>query len=147
MLWDITSYLKDDILVKVDRAAMANSLETRAPFFDHRLAECAFRLPEEFLIRDGLGKIPLREILYKYVPKPIIDRPKSGFGIPVGRWIRTELRDWAESLLSVENIEGQGLLISIEVSMLWNDHKQGIEDNTVKLWNILMLSQWVNENH
>jgi len=147
MLWDITSYLKDDILVKVDRAAMANSLETRAPFLDHRLAECVFRLPEEFLIRDGLGKIPLREILYKYVPKPIIDRPKSGFGIPVGRWITTELRDWAESLLSVENIECQGLLNSIEVSMLWNDHKQGIEDNTVKLWNILMLSQWVNENH
>lgn len=146
MLWDLTTYLKDDILVKVDRAAMANSLETRAPFLDHRLAECAFRLPERFLIKNGLGKIPLREILYRYVPKDILDRPKSGFGIPVGRWIRTELREWAESLVSKKSIDSQGILNSDEVARLWNDHQIGIEDNTVKLWNILMLSQWVNEN-
>lgn len=146
MFWDITSYLKDDILVKVDRAAMANSLETRAPFLDHRLAENSFRLPEKFLLHKGSGKLPLRKILEKYVPRSITDRPKSGFGIPVGRWMKTELEDWANSLLSQTNIKSQGVLNSSVVTELWLDHKNGLEDNTVKLWNILILTQWIEEN-
>lgn len=147
MFWDLDTYLKEDILTKVDRAAMANSLETRAPFLDHRLAENAFRLPLKHLISDGKGKLLLRAILEEYIPRSLIDRPKSGFGIPIGSWLRVELRDWAESLLSERIITSQGFVNYESVSKLWQNHISGREDNTVKLWNILMFTQWMDKNH
>ena len=146
MYWDIRSYLKDDILVKVDRAAMANSLETRAPFLDHRVAESAFRFSDDMLFQGNNGKVPLRAILDKYVPKKLIDRPKSGFGIPVGNWMRAELRDWVESNLCENRITQQGILDYSYVSEIWMDHLKMKSDNTVKLWNILMLTSWIEKN-
>ncbi|MDA7562985.1 asparagine synthase (glutamine-hydrolyzing) [Gammaproteobacteria bacterium] len=146
MFWDIDSYMKDDILTKVDRASMANSLETRAPFLDHRVAETAFKFTEDMLFKDQIGKMPLRSILDKYVPKELIDRPKSGFGIPIGDWMRAGLKDWAESNLCEDKINQQGILNPLFVTKLWEDHKEMRSDNTVKLWNILMLNSWIDEN-
>jgi len=114
---------------------------------DHRLAEVAFRLPLEHKISNGVGKIPLRSILAKYIPKKLIDRPKSGFGIPVGKWMKTELRDWTESSLNSEKIRSQGIFNQSSVLDLWNNHLNGIEDNTVKLWNIVMLSNWLDKKN
>jgi len=146
MYWDLHSYMKDDILTKVDRAAMSNSLETRAPFLDHRVAESAFRFPEKMLIQGNTGKIPLRTILDKYLPQELVDRPKSGFGIPVGDWMRTELRDWVESNLAEKKIHEQGILNAKFVAKLLDDHMTMKQDNTVKLWNILMLNSWIDKN-
>lgn len=146
MLWDISSYLKEDILTKVDRAAMSNSLETRAPFLDHRLAKIAFRFDESMLINNRTGKMPLRSILDKYVPKNITERPKAGFGIPVGIWMRDQLRDWAESYLNENLIKAQGILNYGYVQKIWSQHLKGNQDHTVRLWNILMLSSWLEDN-
>lgn len=99
-----------------------------------------------YLKIDQNGKIPLRTILDKYVPKQLIDRPKSGFGIPVGDWMRTALRDWVESNLSENQIKQQGILNAQYVSKIWDDHLEMRSDNTVKLWNILMLNSWINKN-
>jgi len=146
MLWDISSYLKEDILTKVDRAAMSNSLETRAPFLDHRLAKIAFRFDESMLINNKTGKMPLRSILDKYVPKNITERPKAGFGIPVGIWIKDQLRDWAESYLNENLIKSQGILNYSYVQKIWLQHLKGNQDHTVRLWNILMLSSWLEDS-
>lgn len=146
MLWDLETYMKDDILVKVDRAAMANSLETRAPFLDFRLAKAAFRLRGGLLHSGNTGKLVLRNILNQYVPDSLIDRPKTGFGIPVGSWLRNDLSDWASSYLSKEMIESQNLLNYTYIENIWLDHKRGYVDNTVKLWNILSLISWVHSN-
>lgn len=147
MYWDLISYMKDDILVKVDRAAMANSLETRAPFLNHKLASASFRLRGNCLNHGTKGKIVLRKILNKYVPDQLIDRPKTGFGIPIGSWINSELKDWASSYINKDVIEAQGLLKYDEVEKIWNQHQSGYIDNTVKLWNILILTSWVHQNN
>lgn len=146
MYWDLDTYLKEDILTKVDRAAMAHSLETRAPFLDFRVAECAWRFNDESLISGYTGKMPLRRLLESYIPKDLFERPKSGFGIPVGIWLKGPLRDWAESLLDFDSIKREGILDYSAVNDLWIAHLNGSSDNTVKLWNILMFRSWMAKN-
>jgi asparagine synthase (glutamine-hydrolysing) len=144
MLLDGVTYLPDDILVKVDRAAMAVSLETRVPMLDHRVAEAAWRLPMSMKIRDGCGKWALRQILYKHVPKGLVERPKAGFAIPIGQWLRGPLRDWGESLLSETRLKSEGYLDSGEVLNLWRDHCSGHRDYTSRLWNLLSFQAWLS---
>lgn len=143
MLRDFGGYLVDDILVKVDRAAMANSLETRVPFLDHNVIEFAWTLPIDWKIRDGETKWPLKNVLYKYVPKKLVDRPKMGFGVPFGEWLRGPLRGWVEEMLNNDNIAEQGYFDPIRVKKMWNDHLTGVSDNKYMLWNILMFQSWL----
>jgi len=145
MLWDALTYLPDDILTKVDRAAMGVSLETRVPFLDHRVAELAWRLPLDMKIRDGVGKWALREVLYQYVPREFIERPKAGFAIPVGQWLRGPLRSWAEALLEDKRLEQEGYLKPAPVRELWRQHLSGRHDWTTRLWAILMFQEWLEE--
>jgi asparagine synthase (glutamine-hydrolysing) len=145
MLWDSLTYLPDDILTKVDRAAMGVSLETRIPFLDHRVAELAWRLPLDMKIKNGVGKWPLRQVLYKYVPKELIERPKAGFAIPVGQWIRGPLREWADNLLDETRIQHDGYFNPKLVRQLWEQHLSGRYDWTHRLWAILMFQAWLDE--
>ncbi len=140
---DAQVYMVDDILVKVDRAAMFNSLETRVPLLDHRVIEFAWQLPTTLKINNGIGKWPLREILYKYVPKEMIERPKKGFSVPLAAWLRGPLRDWAENLISYERLEHDGYFNSAEVRNCWDVHLKGKADNSRKLWSILMFQAWL----
>jgi len=143
MYKDSISYLTDDILCKVDRAAMSVSLETRIPFLDHRVAETAWSMSAEQKIEGNLGKIVLRDVLYKYVPKELIDRPKSGFGIPIGEWLKGPLRDWAEGLLNEKRLESEGYFYSAPIQRVWNEHLSGRCDHTPKLWSVLMFQAWL----
>lgn len=142
MHWDMTSYLPNDILTKVDRAAMAASLETRVPFLDHRVVEQAWRTPLEFKIRGGQGKWLLRQILYKYVPRELIERPKAGFAIPIGGWLRGPLRDWAEELLSPAALARTPSLDPRPIRARWAQHVAGSHDWTTGLWGVLMYQAW-----
>jgi asparagine synthase (glutamine-hydrolysing) len=146
MFKDSITYLPDDILCKVDRAAMATSLETRVPFLDHRVAELAWRLPMRMKIRGNEGKWALRQVLYKHVPRELIERPKAGFSIPVGVWLRGPLRLWAEELLDAERLEREGYLHTATVQKLWQEHLSGRFDWTAKLWSVLMFQAWLKEN-
>ena len=146
MAIDSLTYLPDDILCKVDRAAMASSLETRAPFLDHKVIEAALKIPSEFKIQQGIGKIPLREILAKYLPTKLIDRPKSGFAIPIGEWLRGPLKEWAEELLDPRTLNAQGFLDVDIIQNTWKEHLSGKKDFTSKLWAVLMFQSWLKEN-
>jgi len=143
MTWDFLSYLPDDILVKVDRAAMAVSLETRIPLLDPNVIKFAGSLPLHMRQRGGQGKWLLRQVLYKYVPKVLIDRPKMGFGVPVGDWIKGPLLDWAESLLDQDVLNKQGFFNSQQVRDIWQNHKCGRQDKSGQLWTILMFQAWL----
>jgi asparagine synthase (glutamine-hydrolysing) len=145
MVWDALSYLPDDILTKVDRAAMAVSLETRVPMLDHRVAEVAWRIPFRMNFGNNGSKPALRAILDRHVSRDLIDRPKSGFGIPLGSWLRGPLRDWAESLLNESDVASAGYLDVREVRRMWTEHVLGSRDWTVRLWNILMFQAWLRE--
>jgi asparagine synthase (glutamine-hydrolysing) len=147
MHWDMQSYLPNDILTKVDRAAMAASLETRVPLLDHRVVEQAWRTPLAFKVRDGQGKWALRQILYRYVPKALIERPKAGFAIPIGAWLRGPLRDWAESLLSADALAEQPTLDVEVIRARWAEHLAGTHDRTASLWAVLMFQAWTREWH
>ncbi len=146
MYLDSLSYLPDDILCKVDRAAMSVSLETRVPFLDHRVAELAWRLPPHMQIRDGQGKWALRQMLYRHVPRALIERPKQGFGIPVGQWLRGPLRAWAEPLLDARRLEAEGYFHAAPIRDRWARHLSGREDHTAALWAVLSFQAWQAEN-
>jgi asparagine synthase (glutamine-hydrolysing) len=137
-LWDAGTYLPDDILVKVDRASMANSLETRAPLLDHRIIEFAYRLPLEYKLQRGLGKKVLREVLYRHVPQKLVDRPKMGFSIPLAAWLRAELRPWAEELLQ-QIPQDSAHFNKPVIDRLWREHLSGQRVHTEQLWGILSL--------
>lgn len=142
MHWDMTSYLPNDILTKVDRAAMAASLETRVPFLDHRVVEQAWRTPLRFKIRNGQGKWVLRQILYKYVPRELIERPKAGFAIPIGGWLRGPLKNWAEDLLAPAALARTPSLDAKLIRARWAEHVAGTHDWTNGLWGVLMFQAW-----
>ena len=143
MYLDSMTYLTDDILCKVDRAAMATSLETRVPFLDHRVVELAWRLPLEMKIRGNEGKWALRQVLYKYVPRELVDRPKAGFAIPVGQWLRGPLRPWAENLLDEKRLQKEGYFYPAPIRQKWIDHLNGRGDHTASLWSVLMFQAWL----
>ena len=145
MLLDSLVYLPEDILTKVDRASMAVSLEARGPLLDYRLFEFAWRVPLEFKQRDGKGKWILRELLNRYVPRELVDRPKWGFAIPVAEWLRGPLREWAEDLLSESRLRQQGLLDSAVVRGVWKEHLDGYDWNE-RIWAVLMLESWIEES-
>jgi asparagine synthase (glutamine-hydrolysing) len=142
MLFDTINYLPDDILVKVDRAAMAVSLETRIPFLDHKVYEFAWQLPFQYKIRNGNSKWLLRQLLYRYVPENLIDRPKMGFGVPIDSWLRGPLKDWAADLLDESKIREQGFFKAEVISKRWNDHITGRRNWHFQLWTVLMFQQW-----
>ena len=145
MYCDAVSYLPDDILAKVDRASMAVALETRVPFLDHRVAELAARIPLDLKVRDGRGKHIVRKLLYGLVPRELVERPKAGFGIPVGEWIKGPLRPWAEDLLDPAAMRAEGLLDPAVVQRRWRDHLSGRRDSTPALWAMLMFQAWLRE--
>lgn len=139
---DLVTYLPDDILTKVDRASMAVALEARVPLIDHRVVEFAWRIPRDKLIRNGMSKWPLRQVLYRHVPRELIERPKMGFAVPLGDWLRGPLRDWAETLLDETRLRQAGLLDARVVRETWASHLNGRANHAYRLWNVLMLESW-----
>ncbi|MBI3181712.1 MAG: asparagine synthase (glutamine-hydrolyzing) [Myxococcales bacterium] len=142
MLADLVGYLPDDILAKVDRASMAVALEAREPLLDHRVVAFAWRLPRSMKIRGQSGKWLLRTLLHRYVPKGLLDRPKLGFGIPLGRWLRNELRDWAAELIEPDRLRREGLFRPEVVDRRWREHQRGVRNWEHHLWDILMFQAW-----
>lgn len=144
MLLDTLTYLPDDILVKVDRAAMATSLETRLPMLDHRVVEFAWTLPLDLKIRGGRGKWILRQVLDRYVPRALVERPKVGFVVPLDEWMRGPLREWIESLLSADRLEQEGYLVPGPIRAMWADHLARHRSWTHQLWPIIMFQSWLS---
>ena len=145
MLLDTVGYLPDDILVKVDRAGMSASLETRAPLLDHRVFEFAARVPLRHKLKGSQGKLILRKVLGRYLPETMFDRPKTGFGVPIDVWLRGPLRDWAEDLLSERRLSSQGFFRPAPIRQLWQAHLEQRQSAHYLLWDILMFQAWLDQ--
>ena len=146
MLGDIGSYLNGDILVKVDRSTMAVGLEGRCPFLDRDVAAFAAQMPTAMKIQGNRSKVPLRDLLNRFVPPALLDRPKAGFAIPIDLWLRGPLRDWAEDLLSPAKLAASGLIDPIPVRRRWQRHLSGEENATQAIWPLLMFQAWLPTN-
>ena len=145
--FDLNQYLPDDLLTKVDRASMHVSLESRSPFLDHEIVQFAWEIPERVLVREGQGKWILRQLLDRYVPRALVERPKAGFAIPVSQWLRTELNEWAEELLDEQTLRTQGYLDPEPIRRMWQEHCSGKYDRHTYLWNVLMFQAWLQSQH
>lgn len=147
MAMDAKHYIPEDNLVRLDRAAMACSLEARAPLLDHRVVELAWQMPLEMKIRNGQGKWLLREVLYQHVPRELIERPKMGFAAPIGEWLRGPLRDWAEDLLDEQSLKAEGYFNVTPVRTMWNRHLSGNGNHQGHLWDVLMFQAWLRQDY
>jgi asparagine synthase (glutamine-hydrolysing) len=140
----MAGYLPGDILVKLDRASMAASLEARCPFLDHRVVEFAWRLPTNAKVRGGQGKWLLRRVLRRYLPEALFERPKQGFNVPIGAWLTGPLRDWAQELLAGSRIRRAGFFDCSRVEACWQQHLSGRRDRSGELWAVLMAQAWLD---
>ena len=147
MQLDMLTFMVDDILAKVDRATMAVSLESRAPLLDHRVVEFAWSLPPELKRRNGISKWALRQVLYKYVPPELIDRPKMGFEVPIGLWLRGPLKDWAGDLLAHDRIAQDGWFDPALVQRIWKEHINGQANWGMQLWPVVTFQAWLDTWH
>ena len=145
-LTDLKTYLPDDILCKSDRASMYSSLENRSPFLDQDIYDLSNSLPYEMKIKNNRGKYVLKKILQNYVPEKLFNRPKRGFSVPIGDWIKSEMLDWSENLLDVKNIKKYEFLNCKLIQKYWNSHKKNSHDHSKKIWNILILLYWLEKN-
>jgi asparagine synthase (glutamine-hydrolysing) len=145
MLADQTTYLPDDLLAKMDRASMSASLEVRAPLLDHRIVEFSWRLPRSLKLRGATGKWILRQLLYRRVPRAIVDRPKMGFSVPIDRWLRGPLREWAADLLSADDLIRGGVLDPAPIARAWRDLMDGRRQTGAAVWAVVMFQAWKRE--
>jgi asparagine synthase (glutamine-hydrolysing) len=143
MCFDMQTYLPDDILTKVDRASMGASLESRAPFLDHRVVEFVWKLPVAMKAQRGVSKWLLRKVLYKHVPRRLIERPKSGFNVPINAWLRGPLNEWAEALLHPDRIRREGFFDPVPIQAKWEEHLSEKRDWDDHLWHVLMFQSWL----
>jgi len=144
-LMDLMGYMTDDVLTKVDRASMAVSLEARVPLLDHRVVECALQMPTALKVRDKTSKWALRQLLYRRVPRHLIERPKMGFGVPLHEWLRGPLRPWAEDLLDPVRMRQEGILEPKPIQRLWSMHLSRSTNAQHRLWGVLMFQSWLRQ--